>query len=166
MRNKSWIESTCGLAVVLSGILLLATTGCHLRPNLGSPGTIGMQRDRAVLHDPYPRNDLGPAIVSGRPLGFDVPRAETVDYQDNPFSHISLRNPNLFRRAPGSPPRAQQNFFGGQQQFGQPAITPQPGFAPQTVPQGFPQSGFGQPGFPQQPAPQAPYPLQGSGFRN
>lgn len=193
MRNKSLSESTRYLAILTSGIFLLVATGCQTRLNLGPPGTIGMQRDRAVLHDPFPRDDLGPAIVGGRPRGFDIPRAETVDYQDNPFSHISLRNPRLFRRAPGTTVGLPQNFLGQGQtgqfggQFSQPTtFGSQPGFAPQVIPQpavqqqffpqgsvqpGFTQPGFTQPsltqpGFTQQTFTQPAYPLQGSSFRN
>jgi hypothetical protein len=58
-------------------------SGCYLTPNLGPPGTIGMQRSRAVLNDPFPNNDIAPPIVGGRPLGFDRPLAEPVQNQVN-----------------------------------------------------------------------------------
>ena len=170
MQNEILVEATSKFSIAFGGLLLLAFTGCHLRLDLGPPGTIGMQRDRAVLHDPYPRNDLGPAIESGRPRGFDIPRAETVDYQDNPFSHISLRNPNLLR------PAASANFganFGVRQNFSdQRAITP-PGFATQPglgiqTPQlpVIQQPGLGQQIFSQPSGPPPSYPFSGSGFSN
>ena len=52
-------------------------------PYFGPQGTIGMQRNRNVLHDPFPSNDLGPPIVSGRPLGFEQPWAENRSIQSN-----------------------------------------------------------------------------------
>ena len=86
----------------ISLLMLTVATGCHLRPNFGPPGTIGMQRSRAVLHDPYPSNELGPQIVGGRPLGFDRPQAETEGLQGSPFAAQSL-NRTLFDRRTVSP---------------------------------------------------------------
>ena len=149
------------MTIAIAGLLLLVS-GCHLRPNFGPPGTIGMQRDRAVLHDPFPSNDLGPTIVGGRPKGFDIPRAEAVDRQDNPFSHISLRNPNLFRRNGGG--FANPNITGGgfqqapiQQGGFQQAPIQQGGFQQAPIQQGvFPQNSFQQGTF-QQPAAQGSF---------
>jgi hypothetical protein len=62
-------------------------TGCYLKPNWGSPGTIGDQRSRAVLFDPYPNNDLGPPVISGRPLGFERPMPEAEQNQYYPQSN-------------------------------------------------------------------------------
>ncbi len=62
-------------------LILGLTSGCYLRPNWGAPGTIGAQRSRAVLFDPYPNNDVGPPIVSGRPLGFERPLPEPEQNQ-------------------------------------------------------------------------------------
>ncbi len=64
-------------ALLISGLF----SGCYLRPNWGPPGTIGAQRSRAVLFDPYPNNDVGPPIVSGRPLGFERPLPEPEQNQ-------------------------------------------------------------------------------------
>ena len=159
------------ITIAIAG-LLLAATGCHLRPNFGPPGTIGMQRDRAVLHDPFPINDLGPAIVGGRPRGFDLPRAEAVDRQDHPFSHISLRNPNLLRRAQGSFPGLSAPEFqqAPVQQGVFPQNTFQQGSFQQPVTQGsftqapIPRAPIRQQPFQQSPFQQARYPLGQSGF--
>lgn len=67
-------------------VLALGQSGCYLRPNLGPPGTIGAQRSRAVFFDPYPNNDLGPPVVSGRPLGFERPLSEPEQNQYYPQS--------------------------------------------------------------------------------
>jgi hypothetical protein len=77
------------LAVGLAG-------GCRNSINWGPPGTIGQQRARAHVYDPYPNNDLAPPIVSGRPPGYDRPTSEVRRLQqDNPYAR---------KRAPVSPP--------------------------------------------------------------
>lgn len=70
-----------GFAAAWAGLGAILSSGCYLTPNFGSPGTIGMQRARAVLHDPFPNNDIAPPIVSGRPLGFDRPLSEPAQAQ-------------------------------------------------------------------------------------
>lgn len=59
---------------ILSAIaLIVLVSGCHLRPEWGAPGPIGVQRSRAVLNDPFPSDELGPEILGARPRGFDLP---------------------------------------------------------------------------------------------
>ena len=77
-----------------------------MRPNLGPPGTIGMQRSRAVLHDPYPSDDLGPPVVGGRPKGFDRPQSEATNLQEVRGSLYNATS--TFQTSPG--PAIQQNF--------------------------------------------------------
>ena len=73
-----------GWAILALGLLV---SGCgSTRLNLGPPGTIGMQREKAVIHDPYPSIDLGPPIVGGRPAGFDLPLPPTKSLQVNPHA--------------------------------------------------------------------------------
>lgn len=86
-----------GWFVIAISVFLFAT-GCGMRPNWGPPGTIADQRNRAVLYDPYPSNDLGPPIQGGRPLGFELPRSEATHLQDSPFARRTLRG------APAAPP--------------------------------------------------------------
>ncbi len=78
------------------GILILVTVGgCFgYRPNFGSQGTIGQQRNEAVIHDPFPSNDLGPPIMGGRPRGFDRPFSEATDTQGSPYARRNRRMPN------------------------------------------------------------------------
>lgn len=74
----------CLSRVAFVGCVIVVSTclsGCHLRPNLGPPGSIGVQRDRAINNDPYPDNDLGPPVMGGRPLGFDRPFAQARQMQ-------------------------------------------------------------------------------------
>jgi hypothetical protein len=69
----------------------LASSGCNLRPNWGPQGTIGAQREQAVLHDPFPSNELGPPIMGGRPLGFEQPRSESTSLQASPYARRRAR---------------------------------------------------------------------------
>lgn len=81
MPRIVWREKA-GMLLVLAAMLLgISQSGCYLKPSWGPPGTIGAQRSRAVLFDPYPNNDLGPPVVSGRPLGFERPLAEPEQNQ-------------------------------------------------------------------------------------
>jgi hypothetical protein len=68
--------------VLLAGLALLQS-GCYWLPKFQPPGTIEMQRSQAVMHDPFPNNDVAPAIVGGRPLGFDRPLSEATQNQFN-----------------------------------------------------------------------------------
>lgn len=67
------------------------SAGCHTRPNWGPQGTIGTQRTKAILHDPFPSNDLGPPIQGGRPLGFEQPKSESAALQSSPFSKRAVQ---------------------------------------------------------------------------
>ena len=74
--TQSW---ACEMSRIIPIMMLFCCAiGCHLQPELGPPGTIGNQRSRAVLNDPFPSDELGPEIKGARPRGFDLPepRAE------------------------------------------------------------------------------------------
>ena len=76
------------VATALLLFLLIASGGCNRLKNgpyFGPQGTIGMQRNNNVLHDPFPSNDLGPPITGGRPLGFEQPWAESRNIQSNHY---------------------------------------------------------------------------------
>ena len=45
--------------------------------NLSMPGTIDVQRRRAIRLDPYPNQRIAPEIVGGRPRDYDMDRSET-----------------------------------------------------------------------------------------
>ena len=68
------------LALLLAGL----ASGCHLRPEFGSPGTMDTQRNRSLQHDPFPSNELGPPIAGIRPRDFDLPRSEVTQLQTSP----------------------------------------------------------------------------------
>ena len=72
-------------------IVVVAASGCYLPVFNGPPGTIGMQRSRAVLFDPYPSDTLGPPIMGGRPRGFDLPLSDVTNAQSNPNSRPPTR---------------------------------------------------------------------------
>ncbi|QDV27158.1 hypothetical protein [Aureliella helgolandensis] len=61
------------------GVLFCFTAGCASRPGWGwggMQGTTDRQKARAVIHDPYPLNDIGPEVIGGRPREFYTPQAE------------------------------------------------------------------------------------------
>jgi len=76
------LKKLLNLSVV--AVLIATASGCYLPILNGPPGTIGMQRSRAVLFDPYPSNTLGPPIMGGRPRGFDLPLSDVTNAQSNP----------------------------------------------------------------------------------
>ena len=87
--KSNWVKS----GLFLSFALLLS--GCGTGPRLFQPsGTIGYQRSQAVLHDPFPNNDLGPPIMGGRPREFDRPLPEVVDSQVSPWAQQGARAPS------------------------------------------------------------------------
>lgn len=61
---------------------LTSFAGCASRPRgwglPGGQGTVERQKSRAVVHDPYPLNDIGPEVVGGRPREYSNPQAEPV----------------------------------------------------------------------------------------
>lgn len=64
--------------------LLIGFAGCANRPGWGfswGQGTTDRQKARAVVHDPYPINDIGPAVDGGRPRGFMNPQPEATRAQ-------------------------------------------------------------------------------------
>jgi len=68
-----------GLRPFVVALLGAGLVGCQLyHPRPGEPRTIEQQRYSAVLHDPFADQDLGPAVVGGRPRDFQRPLAEPV----------------------------------------------------------------------------------------
>jgi len=89
--NRRTMAIKIKLLVLFGFGICIVSTGCNYRPNFGPQGTIGMQRNRAMVHDPYPSNDLGPAIMGGRPIGYQRPSAETTLLQGSPYAPRSRR---------------------------------------------------------------------------
>jgi hypothetical protein len=69
------------MALLAAGLILFPS-GCYLRPGFReAPGTILYQRSRAVVHDPFPDNSIGPPVVGGRAFGFERPLADPARLQ-------------------------------------------------------------------------------------
>ncbi len=100
MANTNSIRRSIAPVCVVA-VALMSCAGCHLRPNWGPPGTVQDQRNRAVLYDPFPSNDLAPEIHGGRPLEYEQPRSQAFHLQQNGFA----------RRANQGAPFAQPNGF-------------------------------------------------------
>ena len=68
-----------GPGLFAAGLLLLVTFfGCKgiEMPSWFHPGSAEVQRSRALRYDPYPENEIGPAVVGVRPREFDKPPPE------------------------------------------------------------------------------------------
>jgi len=61
---------------LLAFLLVGSTGGCMSGPKWLHPGPAPYQQDKAVRFDPYPDNDIGPAMVGVRPRDYDKPLAE------------------------------------------------------------------------------------------
>ncbi len=76
-----------GSRIHLALLLIVAiVVGCNIRPDMRPPGDVYRQRFDAVVHDPFPSDQLGPSIEGARPLEYDRPLDETTGLQTNPFS--------------------------------------------------------------------------------
>jgi hypothetical protein len=89
---------------------VLIQSGCYLPVFNGPPGTIGTQRTRAVLNDPFPSDTLAPAFAGARPRGFDLPLSDTTSFQSHPSAKRKRTyGPTGFFSQPVPPP--QQQFY-------------------------------------------------------
>ena len=67
--------------LIFSCAALLSLAGCANRAGWGlgsGQGTVDRQKARAVVHDPYPLNDIGPPVMGGRPREYFDPQAEVT----------------------------------------------------------------------------------------
>ncbi len=67
-------------------LLIVLVAGCCIRPDSGPPGTIFHQRNRAVIHDPFPSRFIGPEIEGVRPMEYSRPIDEATLNQTNPYA--------------------------------------------------------------------------------
>ena len=81
-------DSAIASFALVVGAIGMLVTGCNLRPDFRPPGTVMQQRNRAVVHDPFPNDDLGPTIEGARPMDFERPLSEPTDLQTNPTSNF------------------------------------------------------------------------------
>ncbi|MEL7499317.1 MAG: hypothetical protein AAFN77_17045 [Planctomycetota bacterium] len=80
-KHTSGTSLRSGLKAIVIALGLILMAGCQSRPLFGPPGTMDVQRTRAMVHDPYPNQEIGPQIFGARPLGFEQPRTETNQLQ-------------------------------------------------------------------------------------
>ena len=86
-------------SIVLFAVASLVTClpGCHVNREFGPPGDMNTQRTRALVHDPFPVNDVGPEIGGIRPRGFDLPRSEIQKLQTSPNARRGGQVPAAFQ---------------------------------------------------------------------
>ncbi len=75
------------LNFLIASATLALVGGCNLRPDAGPPGTVYHQRNRAVIHDPFPGRFIGPEIEGARPLDYDRPLSQPTGNQTNPYAN-------------------------------------------------------------------------------
>lgn len=67
------------LALSVSAALsMVALSGCRGHGWLPPAGPMGQQQANAVVHDPYPQNDIGPKELGSRPPSYQQPLPEPV----------------------------------------------------------------------------------------
>lgn len=67
--------------LMLALLLALPLVGCSStvrKPKLFHPGPASYQQYNATQFDPYPQNDMAPAIDGGRPITWSQPPSEVV----------------------------------------------------------------------------------------
>ncbi len=88
-------------------IVPLVTAGCAdvAFPRLLHPGSEEYQQVRAERFDPYPLNDVGPPIVGGRPMAYDMPAPWAERVQNNETYQDRFRQPaptGLYKASPAA----------------------------------------------------------------
>lgn len=69
--------ANCGPTIIVA-LTAISVAGCaqeaaSLRQSFAHPGPAAYQRARAIQHDPYVLNDVGPEVVGGRPREYMIP---------------------------------------------------------------------------------------------
>ena len=72
-RNLRSISLGVALAVAV-----VSLAGCRGRGLLPPAGPMNQQQASAVVHDPFPQNDIAPKELASRPLGYQQPLPEPV----------------------------------------------------------------------------------------
>jgi len=72
MKRQSLATLTLALAALSSMV------GCRGNNPFGPPGSLEQQQASAVIHDPYPQNDIGPYEAGARPPSYQNPLPEPV----------------------------------------------------------------------------------------
>jgi len=74
-RRKLVIRGV-GIAVCLT--LTVVATGCRGRSLFPAVGSINQQQANAIVHDPYPLDDIAPTDLGARPPSYQQPVPEPV----------------------------------------------------------------------------------------
>lgn len=76
--------------IALLFVMVASISGCHsARPWPFAPqGTVAHQQSDAIVHDPYPLNDIAPEDASMRPREFRSPLPEPVRNKIVPSTQI------------------------------------------------------------------------------
>lgn len=64
--------------ISLSSLTLLALAGCRNGGFLPPPGPIASQQANAIIHDPFPQNDIAHGDLGSRPPSYQTPLPEPV----------------------------------------------------------------------------------------
>ncbi len=82
------------LQKLLAATSLVVLAGCQngFWSPFGPPGPKEVQQRRAVIHDPYPQNDIAPPLPDGRPRDYLYPPAESVRTRAVPDAMPWLRS--------------------------------------------------------------------------
>ncbi len=74
-------------AVLLTALAFCGSSaGCRGGHWFGPPGPLQQQQSTAVVHDPYPQNDIGPFDAASRPPDYQNPLPEPVRNRIGPDS--------------------------------------------------------------------------------
>ncbi len=66
------------LSIALLAAILTTAAGCRGRGFLPPPGPLEQQQARAVVHDPFPLDDIAPTDNANRPPNYTNPLPEPV----------------------------------------------------------------------------------------
>tara|TARA_R110002049_G_scaffold72490_2_gene187034 strand:+ start:4556 stop:4825 length:270 start_codon:yes stop_codon:yes gene_type:complete len=67
------INTTRGIALTGALLAAIAASGCQGPCILPAAGPMDQQQATAVIHDPFPQNDIGPYEAASRPPGYQQP---------------------------------------------------------------------------------------------
>lgn len=74
MRRQSTLITLC----IACAFVVTCLAGCRGRRLLEPPGPLLEQQANAVIHDPFPQEDIGPSDPSSRPPSYQRPLPEPV----------------------------------------------------------------------------------------
>jgi hypothetical protein len=74
MRRPRCLMFTMAVAT----LLLVASAGCRNHGFFAPKGPMNQQQAAAVVHDPFPQNDIGPYEAASRPPSYQQPLPEAV----------------------------------------------------------------------------------------